>query len=259
MIFTISNMGALSMLKTFGIILLGLVLLPNSLAQAGTITQIDSPFVKTLFNGKGGTLSQFDTGWTAGDPGSPNFATSYDNFTFATSGNLSSIEWIGSYDDLLSLPPPPTIISSFDIGIWSDLGGAPGVRLNPLSSLAFTETAVVPAIVGPDNAYFRYSASLSPFAVTGGTQYWVSIVANLDSVNGFWGWSFSPLGDVASVQDFEDEIAPGVFTFVRFQDEVDHAFNLNSIDVNAIPEPSSVLILAGMFATLGLSRIRRKA
>jgi hypothetical protein len=95
-----------------------------------------------------------------------------------------------------------------------------------------------------------YSANINSFTAFANRQYWVSIVAHLDTDIALWGWTEGLNGDEISYGDAEDS----ALEMVRRDYNYDLAFT-------AVPEPSSVVVCIGLVGGAvagGLAR-RRKA
>ena len=220
------------------IALLGM-LTSQATVRAEIFTQIASPFVTETYSVTGTTanLSQFDLGATA--PNLQNFATAYDDFVLASDGLLTEVSWIGAYD--LSTPGlAPDFTVSIFTGLDSTLGS--GVLVDSFNVGSANETAN-----GDVADYFSYTADMSGFGLhlTGGTTYWLSVVANLDFGDAGWGWAFSDIGNDVSFQDFGDT------SLTRYDDQVDYAFS-----VTAVPEPGSAIVLVGLMGFAGFRRRR---
>jgi hypothetical protein len=175
-----------------------------------------------------------------------NFATTYDNFTLGTASTIDSVTWVGSF-----FMGSPSAISGFTVQIEADNHGQPGTVL---ASTAVSGNAGQ-TFLRTDNVgdpTYSYSLSLAtPFGVTAGTQYWLSIVPTI----GFppqWGWEASSGGDGIAYQNFFGTL---------FKVNADLAFSLvGHSNAVAAPEPST--LVAGMLGALGLvgySRFRRLA
>ena len=204
--------------------------------RAEIINQIPAPFSETSYMGSTTALSQYDTGLVT-PPNLRNIGTTFDNFTFSTTGVVDNIAWVGAYDtnDFSG--------ATFQISLYDNIGSDPNNLPAPLQQFSVgnaNETAV-----GGFNGYYSYSTSLAPFSVTAGQTYWVSIVAQLDYNDAGWGVSFSNLGDNNSFQDFGDT------SLERFNDPVDYA-----IRVSAVPEPGSLMGLLAVAGAAGFWRRR---
>src|SRR5579872_2865747 len=125
------------------------------------------------------------------DPNSfGNFATTYDNFTLGGDSRVNNVAWTGEYFN--GAPAP---ISGFTLNFYSNNAGVPG-------SLVATDTITGNANETPVdvvNQIYAYNADITPFSLTAGQEYWLSIVPTL----GFppqWGWATGTGGDGAGYQ-----------------------------------------------------------
>jgi len=227
-------------LKT--LILMSVVALSSTpIVRSETLDQIGS-FSPLTYNFLNAAISQFDVnGPTAlPTPYLANFATAYDNFTFTSSGVISNLSWIGQYETGSTLP---TGGPNFQVRFYTSLGATAGSAV-PVATYNIG-TANEIALTGAGLGFHGYSTALTPFNVTGGTQYFVSIVAQMNYAVSGWGLAFSSVGgDDVSVQDF------GATTLTRFNDTVDYA-----ISVTAVPEPGSVFAI---LTVVGLVAVRRQ-
>jgi hypothetical protein len=171
------------------------------------------------------------------------FARAYDNFTIAAGAMITDVTWQG-----LTFNPPTMNpnITGFTIQIWDNNtagGGQPG------NSLSMTHIAgnAGQTFVGNEAGQFptfNYAASITPFNATAGTQYWISIVADL-TFPPQWGWHSGTGGDNRSVQDFLGS---------RSVIGNDDAFTLSSA-----PEPGSLALFGlGGLGLLGYRCWRRR-
>ena len=226
-------------LKT--LILVSLMALSStSIVRGETLDQIGS-FSPLTYNFLDAAVSQFDVdGPTAVPAYLADFATAYDNFTFTSSGVISNLSWIGQYETGSTLP---TGGPNFQVRFYTSLGATAGSAV-PVATYTIG-TANEIALTGAGLGFHGYSTALTPFNVTGGTQYFVSIVAQMNYAVSGWGLAFSSVGgDDVSVQDF------GATTLTRFNDTVDYA-----ISVTAVPEPGSVFAI---LTVVGLVAVRRQ-
>jgi hypothetical protein len=179
------------------------------------------------------------------DPNSfHDFATTYDDFTLGSATDITRVTWVGGYFNTAVQAP----INSFELQFWSDAAGQPGSSLMDY---------VIPGTAGEsyleDNggaSIYSYAADLgSAFQASAGTQYWLSIVANVDFPPQ-WGWESGTGGDGVAYQSFFG--AAG-------QAPTDMAFTLCGTGSSVTPEPSSggLLCLGLLGAGLLAARIRR--
>ncbi|MCY2973369.1 MAG: PEP-CTERM sorting domain-containing protein [Planctomycetota bacterium] len=226
-------------LKTL-VLLSVMVLSTTSVVRAALVDQIPGPFVPVTYNSVNANLSQYDLG--ASLPNLSNFATAFENFTFASSGVIDSFSWIGQYE-AISPGPLPVGGPNFEISFFTSLGATAGSAI-PVATFN-VGTANETALTGAGAGFYSYTTTGTPFNVVSGTTYFASIVAQLDYGIAGWGLAFSNTnGDGQSVQDFGDT------SLTRFTDTVDYA-----IAISAVPEPSSV---AAILTVAGLVAVRRR-
>lgn len=172
------------------------------------------------------------------------FSKVFDNFTLTSSSQISDVHWIGAYyPEAGSTDIGSPVVSGFLIEFWSDALGEPG-------SLLFSESISGNADETFLNAglynqiFYSYDADLtSNFLALAGTQYWLSIQAQL-AYPPHWGWATGNGPDSASYQDYLDQ---------RYFNENDQAFSLTG---TSVPEPSTILLLG--IASCGLLLRKRK-
>ena len=180
----------------------------------------------------GFSASQFDTASAS------IFAIAYDNFTLGSSASITSIDFTGEYDT------DPPEVSGFTLSIFSDSSGPATLLYSQIVPGNANETLV-------SGTTFTYGIDLtSPFATTGGTPYWVSIVADLPLSSGVWGWNHGTGGDAFSLQD----TAAGRQEFGN-----DLAFTLNGTSVSSVPEPFTLSLFGvGLAGAAAIKRRRKK-
>ena len=189
-----------------------------------SITLYDQPYNGTA----GGIVSQ-----------TPDL-TAYDNFTLGTNSAITDLSWTGSHNS--------GTVNGFTIGFWTSVGSQPGSLL---------QSYVIPnnaseTFLGTFGGFpqYTYSANLVPsFNAAAGTEYWLSIQADISG--GDWGWAGGSGGDGISYQDE----APSS----RIRVHSDLAFTLNGTTTNGTGVPDSgntALLLAGAVVALALFRCR---
>jgi len=163
-----------------------------------------------------------------------NFATSYDNFTLASSAVINQIDFTGLYYAGTNYGYP---ISGFTVQFWDDSSGQPGRSLYSVHILGDGgETFVGTGSVLPGNYAYSYSLPVN-FAANGGTQYWLSIVPDLPLVDlaepyieiDPWYWASGTGGDTMFYLDYGGG---------RSAHELDLAFTLEG-GPSAVPLPSA--------------------
>ena|SRR5271157_996241 len=112
--------------------------------------------------------------------------TVYDDFTLSSGGTVNIVDWSGA--DLGG-------IKGFTVSFWSDNGGLPGTLL--ASDNIIGSAGETPSGSDSDSRpIYNFSATLaSPFSAAPGTEYFLSIVANI----GFC-WVTSDVGNSGILQ-----------------------------------------------------------
>lgn len=154
-----------------------------------------------------------------------NLATTFDRFLLPIGSTLASIDWFGVYQG-------QGTVTNFDISIWTDSNGQPLDVWN-----TFTTNGAAGEILYEATGAYRYSTALpAALYLETNKNYWLSIVANLDSPPQ-WYWASGTGGDGSSEMVFLGEHSQQLY---------DMAFTLNDAGV---PEPVSfVLVGAGLLA-----------
>jgi hypothetical protein len=229
-------------------------------ANAALYSQLSSPFVKTgVFDPEINDvvnfyLSQNDTN----KPVDPIIGQVFDNFKLDADSSVTKINWVGVYSFL-----DDGIEPTFEISFYQDgSGGMPGTMIgSTLTGVNATENAQ------SDPGYFLYSANIAPVALLGGTNYWVSVMANVPVAQDFWGWAITGAAVdpslLGSAQFYNGIWYKYPSTVVNGQQvlqfpPVDFAFSLDGTSANVIPEPMSALVFVGLIGGMAIYR-RKKA
>jgi hypothetical protein len=213
-------------------------------------SQLSTPFVKTSVNDPVIGVTNFYVSQNDASLSPPVIGEVFDNFRLASAGSVTKINWVGAYS-FLNIGISPT----FEINFYQDgVGGIPGLRIgSTLSAVAATETSQ------SDPGYFLYSATIAPVALLGGTNYWLSIMANVPDALDSWGLAItnatvdpSLLGSAqlygGIMYKYPSTVGSDQFPTVDF------AFSLE-----AVPEPGSiVLLVTSSIAIFGLRPIRAR-
>jgi hypothetical protein len=182
--------------------------------------------------------------------GTSGFNQAFDNFTLATDETITNVSWTGF------LLPSSTAIDGFTISFYQDNFDSidsPGTLGTLIASTVIPGDANEAANSTPDKGsfgVFNFSGSVDPFVATGGTTYWISIVANPNINSGDVRWAFSDEGD----NSFDTSDGNSLTTV-----GANLAFTLSNA---AVPEPSGlVLDGSGLMVLAGFGRrlLARKA
>ena len=220
-------------------------------ANAEFYSQLTTPFVKTSVNDPIIGVTNAYTSQNDVALSDPVIGKVYDNFRLANATYVTKINWVGAYSTL-SLGLNPT----FEINFYQDgVGGAPGPQIGTTLTVAATEAAQT------DAGYFLYSATIAPVELSGSTNYWLSIMANVSDAVDSWGFAIT---DAAVDPSLRGSAQNYLGTFYKYPSTVgsdqfptvDFAF---SLDGTVVPEPSSIILLVtSSIAIFGLRPIRAR-
>lgn len=210
-------------------------------AQAG-------PLYNQPTNFEGGFYSENDTSVPLGP-----YATTYDDFTLSSTAAIGSVSWVGGIISTVAVTPTAFTIDIFANSTTGCIGAEP--TCPNTGSMLYTTTISGDAgqtflqndnLPPPNsNPAYSYSDPIN-FTATGGTEYWISIVATVPAP-GDWFWESGTGGDGYSYQTLF-----GTTTALA----VDEAFSLNS--PSAVPEPMSAGLVGGGLVLLALASRRFK-
>jgi hypothetical protein len=232
--------------------LFGLLLLIALRAGVPTTAKAD-----TLYSNPQDYPGSYDA-FTSQNDGTNDFAL-FSSFQLSQNSVVNSISWQGLYvsSDLNANPPAPDS-TSFSLSFYSSSGGTPGTFLGG-ETIGVGAGGVSESFVANDPNFFLgfttqttaaiydYSVNLTtPFALSGGTTYFLSIVANTTNTVGlpYWAWMSGGAN------------GPTYATYATGPlDSLSRTFALSG---SAVPEPSSLLmLLAGVAAVSGLRRFAK--
>ena len=209
-------------------------------ANAALYSQLSSPFVKTTFNDP--VLGDVNA-YISQNDGALDPAVVYDNFSLASNASVNKISWVGAY--LLSTAG---ILPTFQVSFFENGVGAPGAQIGVPLTVSATEA------LQSDPGFFLYTAELAaPVAFMGGTEYWLSVVANVPDTD-LWGWAITGAPVSTSLDGSVQDFAGNRFIYPT----VDFAFSLDGPSNNVIPEPMSALVFVGLIGGMAIYR-RKKA
>lgn len=214
-------------------------------AGVGSTRALAAPLYNQPTNYFGGYYSENDTSAS----GLGNYATTYDDFTLGSTATIGSVSWVGSIISTTAVTPTSFTIDIFANTTTSCPGG--GATCPNTSSMLYTTTVSGDAgqtFLQNDsfsNPTYSYSDPIN-FTATGGTEYWISIVANVPAPTD-WVWESGTGGDGYSYQTLFG--TPALLA-------VDEAFSLNS--PSAVPEPMSAGLVGAGLVLLGLASRRLK-
>lgn len=154
----------------------------------------------------------------------------FDDFTPTEGGTINTVGWQGIYCvQQPGAPAPNPTATSFTISFYSDVSGRPNTAAPlqtstyPVAQTGQTFEKNVAGLMCGTAAnttwpFYQYSVRLAtPFNVTAGTKYWLSIQATTPSYGVFFGWRDGIVNNRLSLQLFQG-------TYTTFN--VDRAYSL---------------------------------
>ena len=195
-----------------------------------------------------------------GSSGGSGFRT-FDNFTPSVSANVETLSWRGLYfGDVIPAAAPSADVLNWEIAFYADSSGVPGSQLAFESFAAadvasnFVGTGVLNAGGSYNVSLYDYSVTLTnPFTVTGGTQYWFSVLSRSSSFNPTFALLGATGGDDLSYQQL---LGSNLSVLSGTDVARDRAVILEGTPA---PEPSTIVLLATAFGTLPLWRRYRRS
>ena len=148
-------------------------------------------------------------------------STVFDDFTLTEDATITTVGWQGIYcvQQAGAAAPSPTA-SSFTIGLYADVAGRPNTAA-PVQTSTYTvaqagqtfEKNVSGLTCGTAAnttwPFYRYEVTLTtPFNITAGTKYWISIQATTPSYAVYWGWRDGTVDNSSSLQLFNGVYTP---------------------------------------------------
>ena len=127
--------------------------------------------------------------------GSDRDVTAYDNFTLSKSAKITRVTWRGSSAD--------KGLAGFTIKIFASQANqaAQADTATPMAEIRLAGNAGEKPV---EKNLSDYHADFSqPISLTGGVQYWISIVSNRNDLSP-WGWAEGKGGDGKSIQSYNE-------------------------------------------------------
>lgn len=187
----------------------------------------------------------------------------FDNFTVVGGGTVQRLTWSGLWLNQVqpAAAPAPDVLS-WDIAFHDSSGGAPGAQLTLLNVLAgnVTSTYLGNGVLSAGGTYnvsvYEYSVDLlTPFDVSDGTEYWLSIMARSNNFAPIFAWRAGNGGDNSSYQQV---LGAGGSVSNGGSVARDRHVLIEGTLAGEVPEPGSLLLALAALGALGYARTRRR-
>ena len=186
----------------------------------------------------------------------------FDNFATSINSTVETLTWFGFWADFDSPIPtaaPAPDVQNWEIAFYADNGGSPGTQLSfeSFAAGAVTSTFLGNGLFTTNDTYnvaiYRYSVALTnPFSVSGGTDYWFSVMSRSSAYYPAFVLFGATGGDDAS---FQQTLGAGLSVLAENAVSRDRAVVLEG----TVPEPPATILLAMAALLLPLSRRLRRA
>ncbi len=176
----------------------------------------------------------------------------FSSFQLTQSSLISSLSWQGDYcSNDLAANPPSADSTSFSLDFYTSAGGVPGAFLSGetvgvggggVQETLLGNDSILLGFVTPTTAsFYDYSVNLpTPISLSGGTTYFLSIVANTTNPVGlpYWQWMSGGYNGPTYSSYSSGPQASSSRTF--------------TLEGSAVPEPSSLVLF--VLGVVGVSR-----
>ncbi len=191
--------------------------------------------------------------WTSHVSSSTTGFRTFDSFSVGTSTSINQATWFGMYlsgTNPYSNGSPNT--TSWDIDIFSNIAGLPGVAISTtsLGSAQVTRQTIGTALfTGNSITLYSFTANITNFNAIGGVTYWFSPFSHTSNFDPLFAWvaGTGTVDDSSFQQQFVNGSISGTFT--RQQDR---AYSLSS----TVPEPVTNMLLG--FALVALAIMHQR-